>query len=88
MWLGIVQRFLFSLFFFLSIRLLNVLEVIAPFKHFDKLKEFVSMKLPPGFPVRVGKTQLQPYFKVNKARKTGKRNKQPNKKVEKTDKQN
>ncbi|CAB4007024.1 Hypothetical predicted protein [Paramuricea clavata] len=33
--------------------LLNVLEVIAPFKHFDKLKEFVSMKLPPGFPVRV-----------------------------------
>ncbi|XP_046841469.1 ankyrin repeat domain-containing protein 13C-B-like isoform X2 [Xenia sp. Carnegie-2017] len=33
--------------------LLNVLEVIAPFKHFDKLKDFVSLKLPPGFPVRV-----------------------------------
>ncbi|KXJ18332.1 ankyrin repeat domain-containing protein 13C-B [Exaiptasia diaphana] len=32
---------------------LNVLEVIAPFKHFNKLKEFVAMKLPPGFPVRI-----------------------------------
>ncbi|XP_048584372.1 ankyrin repeat domain-containing protein 13C [Nematostella vectensis] len=31
---------------------LKVLEVIAPFKHFSKLKEFVAMKLPPGFPVR------------------------------------
>lgn len=31
--------------------LLNVLEVIAPFKHFSKLREFVEMKLPPGFPV-------------------------------------
>ena len=40
--------------FFIFFSLLNVLEVIAPFKHFDKLKEFVSMKLPPGFPVRVG----------------------------------
>ncbi|KAJ8687231.1 hypothetical protein QAD02_023025 [Eretmocerus hayati] len=33
--------------------LLNVLEIIAPFKHFNKLKEFVLMKLPPGFPVKI-----------------------------------
>lgn len=33
--------------------LLNVLEVIAPFKHFAKLREFVQMKLPPGFPVKI-----------------------------------
>lgn len=45
-----------------SSRLLNVLEVIAPFKHFNKLREFVQMKLPPGFPVKLGKqrrVQLQ-----------------------------
>ena len=35
-------------------RILRVLEVVAPFKHFNKLKEFVAMKLPPGFPVRIG----------------------------------
>lgn len=39
-------------------RLLNVLEVIAPFKHFNKLREFVQMKLPPGFPVKLGKVTL------------------------------
>uniref|UniRef100_A0A8C7GX88 Ankyrin repeat domain-containing protein 13C-like n=1 Tax=Oncorhynchus kisutch TaxID=8019 RepID=A0A8C7GX88_ONCKI len=33
--------------------LLNVLEVIAPFKHFNKLREFVQLKLPPGFPVKL-----------------------------------
>ncbi|KAI1290069.1 Ankyrin repeat domain-containing protein 13C [Halotydeus destructor] len=33
--------------------LLNVLEVIAPFKHFSKLREFVEVKLPPGFPVKI-----------------------------------
>lgn len=33
--------------------LLNVLEVIAPFKHFTKLREFVTMKLPSGFPVKI-----------------------------------
>ena len=34
--------------------LLNVLEVIAPqFKHFQKLRDFIEMKLPPGFPVKV-----------------------------------
>lgn len=33
--------------------LLNVLEVIAPFKHFSKLREFVTMKLPSGFPVKI-----------------------------------
>ena len=35
--------------------LLNVLEVIAPFKQFSKLREFVECKLPPGFPVKIGK---------------------------------
>lgn len=40
-------------------RLLNVLEVIAPFKHFNKLREFVQMKLPPGFPVKLGKRTAQ-----------------------------
>ncbi|XP_009421626.1 ankyrin repeat domain-containing protein 13C isoform X2 [Pan troglodytes] len=34
-------------------KLLNVLEVVAPFKHFNKLREFVQMKLPPGFPVKL-----------------------------------
>lgn len=33
--------------------LLNVLEIIAPFKHFAKLRQFVAMKLPKGFPVKV-----------------------------------
>ncbi|XP_054158587.1 ankyrin repeat domain-containing protein 13C-like [Oppia nitens] len=33
--------------------LLNVLEVMAPFKHFHKLRQFVVMKLPPGFPVKI-----------------------------------
>ena len=30
------------------------LQVIAPqFKHFQKLRDFIEMKLPPGFPVKV-----------------------------------
>lgn len=33
--------------------LLNLLEVTTPFKHFNKLREFVQMKLPPGFPVKI-----------------------------------
>lgn len=33
--------------------LLDVLEVVAPFKHFAKLREFIKMKLPPGFPVKI-----------------------------------
>ncbi|KAF0300336.1 Ankyrin repeat domain-containing protein 13C [Amphibalanus amphitrite] len=33
--------------------LLDVLDVIAPFKHFSKLKQFVECKLPPGFPVKL-----------------------------------
>jgi len=33
--------------------LLDVLEVVAPVKHFSKLREFVEMKLPPGFPVKI-----------------------------------
>lgn len=34
--------------------LLNILEVVTPFKHLKKLREFVTMKLPPGFPVKIG----------------------------------
>jgi hypothetical protein len=33
--------------------LLNVLEVVASFKHLNKLRKFVLMKLPPGFPVKI-----------------------------------
>ncbi|XP_013408976.1 ankyrin repeat domain-containing protein 13C-B [Lingula anatina] len=33
--------------------LLDVLEIIAPFKHFSKLREFMITKLPPGFPVKI-----------------------------------
>lgn len=34
--------------------LLNVFEVIAPLKHFSKLRDFISMKLPKkGFPISV-----------------------------------
>lgn len=33
--------------------LLNILEVIAPFKHFNKLRQFVELKLPVGFPVKI-----------------------------------
>ncbi|XP_022648414.1 ankyrin repeat domain-containing protein 13C-B-like isoform X2 [Varroa jacobsoni] len=33
--------------------LLNILEFITPFKHFNKLREFVEMKLPSGFPVKI-----------------------------------
>lgn len=33
--------------------LLNVLEVIAPLKHLSKLRDFVALKLPSGFPVKI-----------------------------------
>ena len=35
-------------------RLLDVLEVIAPFKHFGKLRDFMQTQLPAGFPVKIG----------------------------------
>ena len=35
--------------------LLDILEIVAPFKHFEKLRRFCEVRLPPGFPVRVGK---------------------------------
>ncbi len=38
-------------------RLLDILEVITPYKHFHKLREFAAAKLPPGFPVKIGKCQ-------------------------------
>ncbi|KAK7595008.1 hypothetical protein V9T40_001441 [Parthenolecanium corni] len=31
----------------------KILQVIAPFKQFNKLREFMDNKLPPGFPVRL-----------------------------------
>lgn len=32
----------------------QIFQVIAPqFKHFQKLRDFIEMKLPPGFPVKV-----------------------------------
>ena len=52
-----VNKFLLFCFVFFPLSLysiLKVLEVVAPFKHFNKLKEFVAMKLPAGFPVRIG----------------------------------
>ncbi|MFH4978411.1 hypothetical protein AB6A40_005120 [Gnathostoma spinigerum] len=33
--------------------LLDILEIVAPFKHLDKLRRFCSVRLPPGFPIRV-----------------------------------
>uniref|UniRef100_A0A914D2T3 Ankyrin repeat domain-containing protein 13C n=1 Tax=Acrobeloides nanus TaxID=290746 RepID=A0A914D2T3_9BILA len=33
--------------------LLDILEIVAPFKHFEKLRRFCEVRLPPGFPVRV-----------------------------------
>lgn len=33
--------------------LLDVLEVIAPFKQFSKLRDFMQTKLPSGFPVKI-----------------------------------
>ena len=42
--------------------LLNVLEVIAPFKQFSKLREFVECKLPPGFPVKIGERFSYPFL--------------------------
>ncbi|ALC42226.1 CG5742 [Drosophila busckii] len=33
--------------------LLDVLEVVAPLKHITKLREFVTLKLPQGFPVKI-----------------------------------
>ncbi|VDM21604.1 unnamed protein product [Wuchereria bancrofti] len=33
--------------------LLDILEIVAPFKHFDKLRCFCKVRMPPGFPVRI-----------------------------------
>ncbi|PIO55418.1 hypothetical protein TELCIR_23196, partial [Teladorsagia circumcincta] len=30
--------------------LLDILEIVAPFKHLDKLRRFCEARLPPGFP--------------------------------------
>ena len=34
-------------------KLLDILEVIVPYKHFHKLRQFVNVKLPQGFPVKL-----------------------------------
>ena len=47
---------IFFLLFYFS--LLSVLNVVAPSKHFEKMKEFIALKLPPGFPVKIGKYVL------------------------------
>ena len=39
-------------------RLLDLLEIIAPFRHFNKLREFVDLRLPPGFPVKAGDASM------------------------------
>ena len=31
--------------------------MIAPYKHFHKLRQFVDLKLPPGFPVKLGESE-------------------------------
>ena len=38
-------------------RLLDILEVIVPYKHFQKLRDFINLKLLPdrGFPVKLSK---------------------------------
>uniref|UniRef100_A0A1I7Z3Z2 ANK_REP_REGION domain-containing protein n=1 Tax=Steinernema glaseri TaxID=37863 RepID=A0A1I7Z3Z2_9BILA len=33
--------------------LVDILEIIAPFKHLNKLRRFCEVKLPPGFPVKL-----------------------------------
>lgn len=33
--------------------LVDILEVLAPTKHMNKLKQFCKSKLPPGFPVKL-----------------------------------
>ena len=36
---------------------MDILEVIVPYKHFHKLRQFVNMKLPPGFPVKLSELE-------------------------------
>ncbi|TKR62334.1 hypothetical protein L596_026315 [Steinernema carpocapsae] len=43
--------------------LVDILEVIAPFKHLNKLRRFCEVKLPPGFPVKLvrGTNKIAPF---------------------------
>ena len=36
---------------------MDILEVIVPYKHFHKLRQFVNVKLPPGFPVKLSELE-------------------------------
>lgn len=40
----------------------ELLEALVPLAKFRKLKEFISLKLPPGFPVKIGKFIMQYSF--------------------------
>lgn len=53
-WRSKLLYWLYDVMSLLFYRLLDILEVIAPYKHFHKLRQFVNLKLPPGFPVKVG----------------------------------
>ncbi|CAD5214849.1 unnamed protein product [Bursaphelenchus xylophilus] len=33
--------------------LIDILEVLAPFKHINKLRDFCRLKMPPGFPIKL-----------------------------------
>ena len=45
-------------------RLLDVLEVVAPFKQFQRLRDFITSQLPPGFPVCVGQCRFLQFIDV------------------------
>ena len=49
---------------FVYFSLLDVLEVIAPFKQFSKLRDFMQSKLPTGFPVKIGKLSASCAFSL------------------------
>ena len=38
--------------------LIDILEIVAPLKHMNKMRKFCECKMPPGFPVRLGKLLL------------------------------
>ena len=50
---------------------MDLLELMAPMKHFSKLRDFLNNKLPQGFPIKVGQyhralfTEVLYYLKIN-----------------------
>lgn len=53
-----INIYILLIYVLLCSSLLDVLEVVAPFKQFQKLRDFMMSKLPSGFPVRIGKLNL------------------------------